>query len=130
MALHNTIGHIGEDLANDRLTKNGYQVIHRNWRPPYGHTEVDLIAVKGNELIFVEVKTRTSDLFGAPEEYVDYKKQCHLFQAARAYLAHKTINGFFCLRFDVIAIILDKHTHECKSYRHIEDAFRPRPKYY
>jgi putative endonuclease len=67
-----TLGDKGETYAIKLLKENGYQVIDRNFRKPWG--EIDIIAIKDNVLIFVEVKTRKSTKFGFPEEAVTAKK--------------------------------------------------------
>ena len=72
MAEHNELGKIGEQLAIDYLLKNGYKIRERNYR--YLKAEVDIIALKENTLVAVEVKTRTSNYFGNPEDFVTKKK--------------------------------------------------------
>ena len=56
MAIHNELGRWGEDYAADFLAAQGYRIVERNWR--FGHHDIDIIASKGNEIVFVEVKTR------------------------------------------------------------------------
>lgn len=77
------LGRWGEDLAAEFLTDCGYQVLERNVRTPYG--EIDLIVQRGDELVFVEVKTRTSTRFGFPESGLTQQKQAHLVAAVDAY---------------------------------------------
>ncbi len=73
MSLQNkSKGVFGEDLASEFLSKNGYVVIKRNFRSKFG--EIDIIATKNNSLVFVEVKTRSSNRFGSPIEAVTQKK--------------------------------------------------------
>ncbi len=84
MALHNTLGKEGEQLAADHLTKNGFTVLHKNWR--HSHYEIDIIAVKNNVLHFIEVKIRSSAAFGLPEEAVTKKKFQSLLNGADEFL--------------------------------------------
>lgn len=97
------IGRWGETVAALYLEKRGYQVLARNVRA--GHEEIDLLAshpVDG--LVFVEVKTRTNERFGLPEEAVDHRKLDHLYQAAEAYLQNHSEYTGMDWRMDVIAI--------------------------
>ncbi len=98
------IGRWGETVAVYFLEQQGYQVVERNVRTRRG--EVDLIArqVDGDELVFVEVKTRTNDSFGLPEEAVDERKLEHIFLAAQAYLQGHPDLEEQEWRIDVIAI--------------------------
>lgn len=67
------LGRRGEKLAEEEIKKSGYKLVKRNFRTPYG--EADLVFGKGDETLFVEVKTRSNRLFGEPCEAVGYKKQ-------------------------------------------------------
>lgn len=80
MAIHNNIGRIGEDKAAQIMKEKGYTILETNWH--MGHLEVDVIAENANELVFVEVKTRTST-FGnvRPEEYADEIKKRRIIAA-------------------------------------------------
>ncbi len=113
-------GQTGEDIAAGYLKKNGYLVIERNYRQKGG--EIDIIATKGDSLIFVEVKTRTSDTFGSPDEAVTKKKQQQIIKVAMLYLAQHDIADTQ-IRFDVIAISLSKTNNPVIN--HIEHAFTP-----
>ena len=66
MAAHNELGKWGEDLATAYLEQKGYTIIERDWKS--GRRDLDIIALDGNTVVFVEVKTRRSSVFGAPEE--------------------------------------------------------------
>lgn len=118
MADHNLLGNQGEALAADFLTHAGYTLLEQNWR--YGKDEIDIICTKGQFIIFAEVKTRSTDYFGRPEEAVDKKKQRFLIRAADAYVNQKNIP--LEVRYDIISIIIHQNTHTVK---HIEDAFYP-----
>ena len=110
------LGKKGEDLALQYLQKKGYTLLERNWR--FHHKEVDIIAADGHDLVFVEVKTRSSEWFGAPEEAVDDKKQRYLMDAAEAYIRIRNMDTN--IRFDVVSIILKQGY---QSIDHIEEAF-------
>ena len=116
MAQHNDLGKKGEDLAVEFLVKNNYQILRRNYR--FEKAEVDIIAQKEATLIVVEVKTRTTRDFGNPEEFLRPKQIQNLVKAIDAYITENDID--LDIRFDVIAIILEKHVCEIE---HIEDAF-------
>lgn len=84
MATHLDVGKAGEKLAEEYLLQNGYSMLHRNWH--YSHYEIDLIAVKDNLLHFIEVKYRSSNWGGHPEEAVNKKKIKDLLKAVDQYL--------------------------------------------
>ncbi len=88
-------------MAEQYLLDRGCRLIERNARTPYG--EIDRIVQQGDVIVFVEVKTRTGQAFGLPEESVTALKRLHLMNAAEAYLqAHPELDGDW--RVDVIAI--------------------------
>lgn len=95
------LGKKGESLAADFLNKNGYRIVENNFRNRYG--EIDIIAIDGKTLVFVEVKTKTGSKFGPPAMAVDGRKQRQLSRAALAYLTQKKLNNNPA-RFDVVAI--------------------------
>lgn len=99
---HNqTLGAWGEQQAVDYLVAHGLEVVERNYHTPYG--ELDLIVKQGDELVFVEVKTRSSNTFGWPELALTEQKRQHLLNAALYYLQqHPDFEGNW--RVDVIAI--------------------------
>lgn len=120
MAVHNDTGKNGEDAASALLQSKGYKIAERNWR--LGHLEVDIIAQDKKNIVFVEVKTR-STLFGnkMPEEYVDKAKQAHIARAANAYIAFKHIS--LNPRFDIVSVLIEPETMHVTDIQHIEDAF-------
>jgi len=119
MARHNDIGHAGEAIAKRYLEERSYRILEANWR--YRRAEVDLIAMDGKTLVFVEVKTRNTTAFGEIEDFVTRKKEDMLIAAAHAYMEH--IDHDWEIRFDIIAILyLDEQSY---SVKHIEDAFFP-----
>ena len=85
-----------------------------------GKEEIDIIAQIGSELVIVEVKTRNSDFFGEPHEFVSKSKQRHLIRAAAAYIDKHDID--LETRFDVIGVILNKTVEKID---HMESAFQP-----
>ena len=112
------IGNLGERIAAGYLRGNGYEIVETNYRCQYG--EIDIIARKDDTLVFVEVRTRTSTLYGSPEESITRTKIAHLLAVADDYVAGKT--GLPTeRRVDVIAVRLDPGG-QVSSIRHIENA--------
>ena len=122
MFVTNPIAIIGENEAAEILEKKGFRILERNWR--MGHLELDLIAENRKEIVFAEVKARTS-AFGnkMPEEYVDEIKRKHMVAAANAYIKYHKIGKQ--PRFDIIGIIIDAQTNEITYKNHLENAFLP-----
>lgn len=119
MAKHNDIGKIGEQLARTFLENKGFQILETNWR--YRRAELDLIAKNDETLVFIEVKTRSTDLFGQPTEAISFRKQRLLADAASAYMEQSAHDA--AIRFDVISIIYRDEKHY--TIEHFEDAFFP-----
>lgn len=94
------LGKIGEEKAIEFLKKNGYKIIDRNFRTKIG--EIDIICKKKREIVFIEVKTRSSDDFGLPEEAVNEKKLKRMEKVAYLYMELKKINSPF--KFEVLSI--------------------------
>ena len=107
------LGRAGEVEAGKFLKKAGYKVLEMNFRTHIG--EADIIAQKDGVTVFVEVKTRSDDTYGAPSEAVNHKKQEKYFRVATEYLIKKGLQDAPC-RFDVIEI-------ENGKINHIIDAF-------
>lgn len=97
-----TLGDAGEDLAADWYSSRGYQVLSRNWHGPDG--ELDLVASEGRQIVFVEVKTRSSLAYGHPLEAVGAEKQRRVRRTAAAWLRANPARPA-SLRFDVVAIV-------------------------
>ena len=111
MALHNEIGHLGEDATCEYLKKNGYKIVERNWR--LGNIEIDVIAEDRRNIVFVEVKTRTTTFADAsPEEYVDEHKRRFMTIAGNAYVKRNNISK--------------KQTNQADEIHYYEDAFTPK----
>lgn len=119
MAIHLELGRRGESLAKTHLENAGYEILDENWT--HGKAEVDLIAYKDKVIIFTEVKTRTGNSFGEPEDFVDARKQKLLVSAADEYIYLMDHQGD--VRFDIISILFDKQANY--TLKHIEDAFWP-----
>ena len=119
---HTLLGRNGEDYAAQMLQKKGYQIEDRNWR--IGHFEVDIIASNRNEIVFVEVKTR-STTFGQinPAEYVDEDKKFRMVVACKAYMKKNHITK--TPRFDIIGILMNKDTFDIVTAEHYENIFSP-----
>jgi putative endonuclease len=115
------LGVRGETLAYWYLRQAGYTIVARNWRARSGAGELDLVGWEGPTLAFVEVKTRTSDVAGPPEEAVSQNKQKRVIKAAREYLRQLRRKPMSC-RFDVVSVSL--HPEEGLQVRLIKDAFR------
>ena len=93
------LGRYGEDLAADRYRATGGQVLDRNWRCREG--ELDLVVGDGRKFVFCEVKTRTTDAFGAPVEAVTRTKQMRLRRWAARWLEDEAPVRPREIRFDV-----------------------------
>lgn len=117
MAKHNYVGKLGEEIAKKHLASQGYLILDLNWR--WGKGEIDIIAQQNNVLVFIEVKTRTQNTFGYPEEAISTKKQQLMYELAIEYMYQHQHEDEF--RFDVIAITLSPTT----EIEHFQDAFFP-----
>jgi putative endonuclease len=118
MSQHNQIfGRLGEDIAVAYLLRKGYSIMERNYR--VGKVELDIICRTEDEMVFVEVKTRTSDMMAYPEQAVGRSKQRNIRLAAEHFL--DTLDYSLPARFDIIAVVKG----EKFEIEHIEDAFYP-----
>ena len=117
MARHNQTGQWGEEIARQYLAARGYAIMDSNLH--VGHKEIDIVALKGTRIVFVEVKTRTSDLYD-PIEAIDNKKILRMCRAADSFLRSHKFNQD--PQFDVITV-----TGSQTDYRveHYPDAFLP-----
>ncbi len=123
MFVTNPIAILGEQEAAKMLEDKGFRIIARNWR--MGHLEVDLIAENRKEIVFAEVKTRSSAYGGLmPEQYVDEAKRQRIVAAANAYIKYHRIEKN--PRFDIIGLLIDPETQEITYRCHLENAFIPR----
>ncbi|MBP7936914.1 MAG: YraN family protein [Phycisphaerae bacterium] len=112
------LGQAGERRAARFLRQLGYRLVARNYRCPLG--EIDLVVLDRHIIVFVEVKTRTSDEFAAPEDAVTLEKQRRLSRSARFFIRQTRSSGRPC-RFDVVAITLDDAGR--MSVKHFKSAF-------
>ena len=117
MALHNELGKNGEYLAADFLQQKGYAIVCKNWR--HKQYEIDIIATKGRKLHFVEVKTRSSDFYGHPEDSVTKKKFRFLQNAADEYLFLHP--GYKWIQYDIVSITFQNNG--TPEYFLLEDVF-------
>jgi len=122
MFVTNPIAILGETEAARMLEKKGFRIVERNWR--MGHLEVDLIAESRTEIVFAEIKARTTT-FGnkMPEEFVDETKRKRMVAAANAYIKYRKIEKN--PRFDIIGILVNAETQEITYRNHMENAFQP-----
>lgn len=111
-------GQTGEQLAVDYLASQGLDILETNWR--FGKNEVDIIAANNSEIIFVEVKTRSSDFYGSPESFINKSKQRIIIKAAQIYTTRFNIDKE--VRFDVVSVLLNSRQ---KDVKHFEYAFMP-----
>ena len=122
MFVTNPIAILGETEAAKMLEKKGFRIVERNWR--MGHLEVDLIAESKTEVVFAEVKARTTT-FGnkMPEEFVDETKRKRMVAAANAYIKYRKLEKL--PRFDIFGILVNADTQEITYRNHLENAFQP-----
>jgi len=118
MAAHNDLGKEGEEMACRWLADRGYIILEKNWKNR--HEEIDLITRLDDQIVFIEVKTRSSLKYGNPEDAVSLKKQRNLVNAGHEYILKHQID--LEAQFDILSIlIIDKKPH----INHIERAFSP-----
>ncbi len=107
MASHITKGQQGEEKAVKYLEEKGYSIVTRNFRA--GKSEIDIIALHEEILVFVEVKWRSKSDFGDPEECIDEKKAGMVIAGAEEYIYQSDWHND--VRFDVVSIIGNEITH-------------------
>ena len=100
-----TLGLLGEELAFQYLKNKGYKILLRNYKNPLG--EIDLIAKEKGALVFIEVKTRSSDAMGLPCESVTAFKRRQILKSAQYYMLRYGIRDVPC-RFDVVSVLLPR----------------------
>jgi len=113
-------GRRGEDLAHRFVQQRGLRVVARNYRSRSGRGEIDLVAWERDILIFIEVKARSTEEFGAPDRAIDHDKRLALVHAAREYARRANVE-WRSVRFDQVSVVL------CDPPRltHARDAFPP-----
>lgn len=115
MAKHLETGKQGEELAAEWLLAQGFELLYRNWK--YSYFELDIIATKEHVLHFIEVKTRTTDTYGYPEEGVTAKKLERLMNAGEEFLHQYP--GWKRIQYDILSIRL--HRYKAPEYFFLED---------
>jgi len=116
MADQNLIGKEGEEEARNFLINQGYVIFHTNWR--WHHYELDIVATSDDELVIVEVKTRSEDYLVSPEESIDTGKIKRIVAAADVYARYFRLS--MPIRFDIITLIKKEDGYDIE---HIKDAF-------
>jgi putative endonuclease len=120
-------GKLGESHAANFLLAHNFEIIQKNFYTRFG--EIDIIAIDQNqlrpELVFIEVKTRTSDLFGLPQESITYQKRSKLLKTAIQFMNSSTQNLPHIWRMDAIAVKLNRNLHlaEIKHFKNIFDGY-------
>lgn len=109
MYIKQEIGKLGEDIAVNYLKQKGYKILDRNFECRQG--ELDIIAIDKNEIVFIEVKTRTSNKYGTPSEAVNKIKQKHMLQTIKYYLYTRNLNDEF-VRIDVIEVYIKDNLYK------------------
>lgn len=114
-----TLGYSGENLAEKYLINKGYKILDKNFTISGG--EIDIITQKNGILVFVEVKTRTSDFFGEGNESVDRQKKKRILRAVQRYIDSKIKDPDPDFRLDLIEIELHPENYRLKNINHYED---------
>lgn len=112
------LGSLGEQMACDYIRKKDFEILERNYR--FKKNEIDIIAVKDNQLIVIEVKTRQTAEIGEPWQAVTRNKQKQIIQVANQYIQTNQIE--LETRFDIISIV---HNSFRTELTHLESAFYP-----
>lgn len=116
---HLLLGIKGEKIARRYLRKQKMRLLKKNYRCQYG--EIDLIMQDGTELVFIEVKTRTSEKLYSAEDAVNREKQKKIIQTARNFIKQYQLSKHPC-RFDIVAVIIEDNS--TPVIRHSRSAFR------
>jgi putative endonuclease len=117
MNARQALGRLGEDEAARLYRRAGFTIVERNYRCKLG--EMDVVARRGNLLVFCEVKARRTDYFGIPAEAVNHAKQARLRRLAAEWMRERR-PGRVEVRFDVVSVIVGPHGTEVT---HLPDAF-------
>ena len=114
------LGERGEKFAARYLRRHGYKILVRRFKSRAG--EIDIVCRQKDWLVFVEVKTRKSDQYGAPSEAVTREKQKHMSKVALEYL-HLLDNPQIHWRFDIVEVIMQDGARQPDDIRLIQNAF-------
>lgn len=117
MYIKQETGKLGENIAEHYLKQKGYIILDKNFECKQG--EIDIIALDKKEIVFVEVKTRTSNKYGTPSEAVNKIKQKHMLQTIKYYLYIRNLAEEF-VRIDVIEVYIKDNIYKVN---HIKQAF-------
>jgi len=120
LSADHALGRRGEDIAHRFLQRAGIVIVARNYRMSSGAGEIDLVGWEGDRLVFVEVKSRQTDEYGAPDRAIGAQKQFSLIRAAREYARHAAV-PWERVRFDVVTVVFSKPP----SVVHFRDVFGP-----
>lgn len=112
MAIHNEFGRVGEETACRYLMHAGYRLLARNWR--CHHLEIDIVAEWYGEIVFVEVKSRSNEIFMAAADAVSRDKKERLVAAAKAYMSYYRLDQPY--RFDIITVVGDAPPFEVEQH--------------
>ena len=118
MSKQSELGKLGEQLAAEFLRKKDHIILHQNYT--WEKSEIDIIAVKDNKIIFVEVKTRESPYLSDPALMVPIKKWRQVMKAADIFMKERTDNA--TAQFDIVSVITNK---EYTIINHIDEAYTP-----
>lgn len=110
-------GKEGEEIAAKYLQEDGYKIIERNFLCKRG--EIDIIALKYEQIVFIEVKTRTSIKYGLPSEAVTKEKLKHLYRAAEYYLVTRNLYNKIDTRIDVIEVYKNKDNYKLNHLKQV-----------
>lgn len=121
MTEDHALGRRGEDIAHRFLQRAGIVIVDRNYRMASGGGEVDLVGWEADTLVFVEVKSRKTNEYGAPDRAVGLQKQLRLIRAAREYARHAEV-PWQKVRFDVVNVVFSTPP----AVTHFRDAFGSR----
>jgi len=120
MAEHNEVGKIGEDLARQYLEKKGYKILEQNYKTRFA--EIDLVCEKSNglfaksSLVFVEVRTKVGEQWGAPEDTLNRQKLWKVLQNAKSYIGFKKWGD--AAQIDAVCIVLNKDMSVARLTHH------------
>jgi putative endonuclease len=118
MAVQQEVGDKGEEIALQYLMTKGYKILDAKWH--YGHLELDIVAMEGQELVIVEVKSRSGLPYEFPADALSEKKIKMIVEAADAYIQ---LHDLACeTRFDLVTVIFHGENYELE---HFKEAFYP-----
>jgi putative endonuclease len=118
LSAEHALGRRGEDIAHRFLERAGFIVVARNFRMASGAGEIDLVGWERDTLVFIEVKARKTDEYGAPDRAIGLEKQSSLIRAAREYSRHAEV-PIEKVRFDIVNVVFSTPP----SVTHFRDVF-------